>query len=218
MRKPPAPPVVRFQIDPPANGFFGSSSGIGRADGTSGGSLSPDGTQLAFVATERPDRTQLWVRRIDSFTARPLAGTANGLLPFWSPDSRWLGFFADGKMKRIDMVDGSIQTIADALGVPRGGRWGSRDVIVFGSGTPLETRARVVTRGRGHVLDIGYGRWPFFLPDGRHFLYTGLITVRAAWASCSDRSTPERTGDRTAFAGRRREQRDVCAARTCCCS
>ena len=124
VRKPAAPPVVRFQIDPPANGFFGSSSGIGRADGTSGGSISPDGTQLAFVATERPDRTQLWVRRLDSFTARPLPGTENALLPFWSPDSRWLGFFADGKVKRIDMADGSIQTIADARGVPRGGDLG----------------------------------------------------------------------------------------------
>ena len=175
-RKPAAPPVVRFQIEPPANGYFGSSTGVGQADGTSGGSLSPDGTQLAFVATERPDRTQLWVRRLDSFTARPLPGAANALLPFWSPDSRWLGFFADGKVKRIDTVDGSIQTIVDAPGLPRGGAWGSRDVIVFGSGTPSKL-ARVSSRGgEVTVLDIGYGRWPFFLPDGRHFLYTGLST------------------------------------------
>ena len=120
VRKSPGSPVVRFQIDPPANGFFGSSSGIGRLDGTSGGTISPDGTQIAFVATEKPERTQLWVRRMDAFTPRPLAGTENGLLPFWSPDGRWLGFFADGKVKRIDMSDGSIQTIADASGVPRG--------------------------------------------------------------------------------------------------
>ena len=175
-RKPAAPPVVRFRIDPPVNGYFGSSTGAGQADGTSGGSLSPDGTLFAFVATERPDRTQLWLRRLDSFTARPLPGTANALLPFWSPDSRWLGFFADGKVKRIDTVDGSIQTIADAPGLPRGGAWGSRDVIVFGSGTPSKL-ARVSSRGgEVTVLDIGYGRWPFFLPDGRHFLYTGLST------------------------------------------
>ena len=120
VRKPPGPPVVRFQIDPPTNGFFGSSSGIGRLDGTSGGAISPDGTQIAFVATEKPERTQLWVRRMDAFTPRPLAGTENGLLPFWSPDGRWLGFFADGKVKKIDMSNGSIQTITDAIGVPRG--------------------------------------------------------------------------------------------------
>jgi len=179
-RKPPGSPVVRFQIDPPVNGYFGSSTGAGQAEGTSGGSLSPDGTLLAFVATERPDRTQLWVRRLDSFTARPLPGTANALLPFWSPDSRWLGFFADGKVKRIDTVDGSVQTIADAPGSPRGGAWGSRDVIVFGSGAPSKL-ARVSSRGgEVTVLDVGYGRWPFFLPDGRHFLYTGLSTGSAS--------------------------------------
>jgi eukaryotic-like serine/threonine-protein kinase len=173
VRPPHAPPVVRFQIDPPANGFFGSSSGIGRLDGTSGGTISPDGTQIAFVATEKPERTQLWVRRMDAFTPRPLAGTENGLLPFWSPDGRWLGFFADGKVKRIDMSDGSIQTIADVSGVPRGGSWGSGDVIVFSTGTPPRM-ARVSSRGgEATILAAMVGGYPSFLPDGRHFLYTG---------------------------------------------
>jgi eukaryotic-like serine/threonine-protein kinase len=173
LRKQPAPPVVRFQIDPPANGFFGANRGVGQTDGTSSGAISPDGTQLAFLATEKPQRTQLWVRRIDSLTPRPLPGTENALVPFWAPDSRWLGFFADGKLKRIDTSDGSIQTIADAVGVPRGGSWGSRDVIVFSTGTPPRI-SRVSSRG-GNVttLSIAVGRWPSFLPDGLHFLYTG---------------------------------------------
>src|SRR5262245_39921163 len=172
LRQPPPPPVVRFQIDPPADSFFGSSSGMGRADGTSNGSISPDGTQLAFVATQKPDRTLLWVRRLDALTARPLPGTENAMMPFWSPDSRWLGFFAGGKVKRIDTLDGSVQTIADAEGIPRGGSWGSRDVIVYGVGTPPRL-ARVSARGGEVTILAAIGLWPCFLPDGRHFLYTG---------------------------------------------
>ena len=137
---------MRFQVNPPENGFFGSASGVGRADGTSGGALSPDGTQLAFVATDQAQRTQLWLRRLDSFQSRPLVGTDDVLMPFWSPDSRSIGFFAGGKMKRIDLADGTIQTLCDVLTPPRGGTWGRRDVIVFSSGTP-QVFARVSTRG-----------------------------------------------------------------------
>jgi serine/threonine protein kinase/Tol biopolymer transport system component len=183
LREPTAPQVVRFQIDPPESGFFGSSTGIGRSDGTSGGMLSPDGTQLVFVATEKPERTQLWVRRFDSVTSRPLAGTDDALMPFWSPDSRSVGFFAAGKLKRIDAADGSIQTIVDAPGVPRGATWGSRDVIVFSVGTPPQL-ARVASRG-GEVTPIvgadkSFARWPSFLPDGRHFLYVGRLQLTKA--------------------------------------
>ena len=175
-REAPAAPVVRFQIGPPDGGFFGSVSALGRADGTSGGSLSPDGTQLVFVGSDRAERSQLWVRRLDSLTARPLAGTDNGFMPFWSPDSRSVGFFADGRLKRIDLADGAVQTIAPAAGLPRGGSWGSRDVIVFSTGTP-PLFARVSARG-GEVVtlrtsDGESGRWPSFLPDGQHFLYLG---------------------------------------------
>ena len=136
LRTTPPPAVVRFQIDPPEEGSFGSTSGIGRADGTSGAMLSPDGTRLAFVATGKNGRSEIWLRRLDSFTSRPLSGTGDVLMPFWSPDSRSIGFFAAGKLKRIDTTDGSIETITDAAGVPRGASWGSRDVIVFSVGTP----------------------------------------------------------------------------------
>ncbi len=171
----PAPAqVVRFQVNPPENGFFGSASGVGRADGTSGGALSPDGTQLAFVATDQAQRTQLWLRRLDSFQSRPLAGTDDALMPFWSPDSRSIGFFAGGKVKRIDLADGTIQTLCDVLTPPRGGTWGRRDFIVFSSGTP-QVFARVSTRGGAATtmpLPNPGARFPSFLPDGRHFLYS----------------------------------------------
>ena len=93
--------VVRFQVSPPEHGSFGADTGVGRADGTSGGTLSPDGTQLAFVA-EQSGRTQLWLRRMDAFASRPLAGTDDGWMSFWSPDGRAIGFFAGGKLKRMD--------------------------------------------------------------------------------------------------------------------
>jgi serine/threonine protein kinase len=178
LRTTPPPAVVRFQIGPPEEGSFGSTSGIGRADGTSGAILSPDGTRLAFVATRKNGRSEIWLRRLDSFTSRPLSGTGDVLMPFWSPDSRSIGFFAAGKLKRIDTTDGSVETITDAAGVPRGASWGSRDVIVFSVGTP-PILARV-SAGGGEVTPIvtpgnTFARWPSFLPDGRHFLYVGRL-------------------------------------------
>src|SRR5262245_45124073 len=175
LRVPPPPQVVRFQVAPPEDASFGSISGIGGLLGTSGGMLSPDGTQLVFVATSKTGRTELWLRRIDSFTSRPQSGTDDALMPFWSPDSRSIGFFAGSKLKRMDTGDGSIQTIADAAGVPRGATWGSRDVIVFSVGTPPQL-ARVPSRG-GEVTPLAgpyqtFARgFPAFLPDGRHFLH-----------------------------------------------
>ena len=175
-RQPPEPQVVRFEIAPPEGGFFGSGTGVGRADGTSGATVSPDGTQLVFASTNKAGLTQLWIRRLDSFISRPLTGTDDAMLPFWSPDSRSIGFYAAGKLRRFEMADGAVQTIADAAGVPRGATWGSRDVIVFSVGTPPQL-ARVSARG-GELTALAqssavFPRFPFFLPDGRHFLYNG---------------------------------------------
>ena len=182
-RPSPPSPVVRFQLHAPDGGFFGSNTGVGRADGTSGGALAPDGTQLAFIGTDKARRTQLWVRRFDSFVSRPLPGTDDALLPFWSPDSRSIGFFANGKVHRVDVADGSIQAIGNAAGVPRGATWGSRDVIVFAVGTPPQL-ARVSARG-GTVTAIAtpgitFPRWPSFLPDGIHFVFTGRLDTAMA--------------------------------------
>ena len=91
-RPPPEPQVVRFEIAPPEGGFFGSGTGIGRADGTSSATISPDGTQLVFVSTDKAGLTQLWIRRLDSFTSRPLTGTDGAMMPFWSPIAAPLDF------------------------------------------------------------------------------------------------------------------------------
>ena len=85
--------------------------------------LSPDGTKLAFVASASGAASQLWVRPLDSIAAQPLAGTEDAAYPFWSPDNRSLGFFAQGKLKIIDSSGGAVQTLADAP-QPRGGAWG----------------------------------------------------------------------------------------------
>ncbi|HXZ33368.1 MAG TPA: protein kinase [Terriglobales bacterium] len=143
--------------------------------------LSPDGTKLAFVATTTGATPQLWVRPLDSTAAQPLAGTGNAMLPFWSPDSRSLGFFADGKLRIIDAGGGAVQTLADAP-QPRGGAWGADGTILF-TPFPASAMLRIPAAGgtASEVVAIAgpssaasvtaAPRWPVFLPDGRHFIF-----------------------------------------------
>ncbi len=140
--------------------------------------LSPDGAKLAFVATSAGGTPQLWVRPLDSTAAQPLAGTDDASSPFWSPDSRSLGFFADGKLRIIDASGGAVQTLASAP-MPRGGSWGSDGTILY---TPDTTSAMfripaaggTPTRAIGAEkapAGLGSPRWPVFLPDGKHYMY-----------------------------------------------
>ena len=174
--------VLRFHVSAPEQSTFGSSSGIGRLDGTSGASLSPDGTQLIFGATMQTGATQLWLRRLDSLTSRRLDGTDNGMMAFWSPDSKSIGFFSGGKLKTLQVADGSVQTICDVATPPRGGTWGSLDQIVFSAGVPPKM-LRVPARGGVAVpiasIEGPMPRWPSFLADGRHFLYWAVVPSTA---------------------------------------
>ncbi|MEJ7849650.1 MAG: protein kinase [Pyrinomonadaceae bacterium] len=166
--------IVRFSIAPP-----------GRAD--LGGTLSPDGRQIAFVVTNGQGVTSLWVRSLGELDARQLAGTEDAGFPFWSPDSRFIGFFAGNKLKRIEAVGGSAQSLADASAEARGGAWGAEGVILFTTGfsTPL---LKVTASGGVPVpvtqLDASRNeishRWPSFLPDGRNFLYYSRATDKEA--------------------------------------
>ena len=138
--------------------------------------VSPDGRQLAFVATREGNVSRLWVRSLDQTQAHPLAGTDGASYPFWAPDSRALGFFAGGRLKRIDVSGGAVQDLATAPS-GRGGTWNREGIILF---TP-DTRAglaRVAATG-GQTTPVareGFGqsvygpRFPQFLPDGRRFL------------------------------------------------
>jgi len=137
--------------------------------------FSPDGTAVAFVGYNA-NGPLLWLRDLAQRDARPLPETAGAQFPFWSPDSRSIGFFAAGKLKRIAAAGGPPQTLC-AVAVPYGGAWNRDGVILFGSGEDVIYRVdagggtpRKVTRldpaEEGH-------RWPSFLPDGDHFVFLG---------------------------------------------
>jgi len=137
--------------------------------------ISPNGRRLVFVAYDG-GRARLWMRPLDATTAQPLAGTEGAAYPFWSPDSRALGFFADGKLKRIDISGGVAQTLAGAP-AGRGGTWNSDGLIVFAP-TAVGSLSSVQSSGGG-VAEVTHidpprqvsHRFPQFLPDGRRFLF-----------------------------------------------
>jgi len=154
-----------------------NSSFLFKGQQSAGFALSPDGLRLAYVGQTADGKALLWVRPIDSLQAQPLAGTEEAGYPFWSPDSRYIGFFAGGKLKKIDALGGPPLILCDAPN-PRGGAWNQSDVILFtpninsplfrvpasgGTATPVTSP----DPSKGEVTN----RWPQFLPDGKHFLY-----------------------------------------------
>jgi len=138
--------------------------------------VSPDGRYLAFTAATG-GKLQLWVRAFDSAEARALPDTQDARVPFWSPDSRFIGFFADGRLKKIEVTGGPVQSLCDVV-VLFGAAWSRAGVILFGrAGDGLlrisETGGevtRVTTPDRSR--QEGMHHYPTFLPDGRHFLYS----------------------------------------------
>jgi Tol biopolymer transport system component len=170
-RPAPAAPLrpVRVTIDTPSNL-------------ASWPRLSPDGRVVVYGAIVE-GRPVLWVRPLDSDNGRPLAGTAALESPFWSADSRLLAFFADGKLKTIDVDSGRIEDLTD-VGRPRGGDWNKDGVILFCSDTGID-RIQADGSRRQHVteLDRAHGEyqhgWPQFLPDGHHFLYVVRSNIEA---------------------------------------
>ena len=156
--------AMRFIIAPAAKQFFVSLS------------ISPDGRRLAYILLSE-GKSQLWIRPLASLTAQPLPGTEGAAWPIWSPDSRSIGFFADGKLKKLDLSGGPAQPLADANS-PMGFSWGRNGVIVF-SPLPAGPLYRVSEKGGGatQLTTIDESRqesshsFPYFLPDGRHFLY-----------------------------------------------
>ena len=165
-------PVVRSLIESPTGTTF-----ITMAPSSGPPVISPDGTRLVFSARDEQSKTLLYVRPLSGLTAQPLAGTDDASYPFWSPDSREIGFFAGGKLRKIDASGGPPQIICDAT-IGRGGAWSKSGVIVFAPG-PSDSLLQVSAEGGkpepASRLDIPRGenshRWPYFLPDGRHFLF-----------------------------------------------
>ena len=155
-------------LPPPGEGFW--------ANITQPAAISPDGNFLALIAM-RDGHQQLWLRRLDTSDAQPIAGSEDASNPFWSPDSRYIAFFSPGKLKKVNVSGGAVSDICPAGVFGMGGAWSSRGVIVlatFGAalkrvpesgGTPEAiSGAELSSDAIGHM-------WPTFLPDGKHFLY-----------------------------------------------
>ncbi|MBZ5620357.1 MAG: protein kinase [Acidobacteriia bacterium] len=163
------PRFMKVSILPPEHASF---------VGSSLPALSPDGRRLAFAATSE-GKTQLWVRDLDSLSAWPVAGTESAYNPFWSPQNDAVAFFSGGKLKKVNLRGGPAVVLCDAM-LGRGGSWSRNGTIVFAPSTS-DVLYRVASVGGSPApvtsLDGSLGevshRWPWFLPDGRHFLYTG---------------------------------------------
>jgi eukaryotic-like serine/threonine-protein kinase len=158
LQKPQRP--LRYSIAAPENSSVHSFA------------VSPDGRYVTIAAAVNGKR-QLWLRPLDALQAQPIAGTEDATFPFWSPDSRYIGFFAQGKLKKIAASGGPSQSLCNAFD-GRGGSWSREDVIVFSPNVPNHAIQRVQAAG-GVPSDVtktkGTQRYPVFLPGGRHFLY-----------------------------------------------
>jgi Tol biopolymer transport system component len=164
--------VVRFEIASPV-----SFTNTGGSVPPTQLAVSPDGRRIAYVAGPPGSRGAIWVRSLDATEPQRLAGTEDASYPFWSPEGRFVAFFAQGKLKKTDIAGGSPQVVCAASSEARGGTWNRDGVIVFAPGTSAGL-VRVSASGGGEptrLLDLREGeasyRWPSFLPDGRHFLF-----------------------------------------------
>jgi len=180
--------VMKFSILPQENTSFDHLA------------VSPDGRHLAFTAATG-GKVQLWVRALDSTEAKALTGTDGATYPFWSPNSRFIGFFAGGKLRKIEVSGGLPATLCDAR-VGTGGAWNRDDVILFStlggagvsrvSATGGEVRSVIRPDLKRRETDFFD---PWFLPDGRHFLYfsfSGQKEVRGVYLASLDGGTNQR--------------------------
>src|ERR1700723_983489 len=145
--------------------------------------LSPDGRRIAFVAKSADGKPVLWIRPLNSAVAQPMSGTDGATYPFWSADSRYVAFFAAGKLNKLDASGGPSQALCDAK-VGRGGTWNSSGAIIFApelAGGLARVDAAGGTRVALTTVEAKETshRWPQFLPDGNHYLYFAHSTASA---------------------------------------
>jgi hypothetical protein len=191
----PAETVVRFTVAPPPGGIRAASSRF---------AVTQDGHVLAFVAKAADGVFRIFIRRVDAAEAAALAGTDNATAVFWSPGGQSVAFERDGGLYRVDLDGSTPRRLCDVPGrLFRGGSWGSRGVIVFGSATGL---LRVpdtggppspVTTLDSEAKEVTHAE-PWFLPDGRHLLFVALGKTQASgviWAASIDDSSRRRLVD-----------------------
>ena len=167
-------PATRFYVSPPESTSFSGASNF----------ISPDGRRIVFPVINKEGKRELWIRSLDALEAQPLPGTEDGLQAFWSPDSRFIGFYAGQKLKKIEVAGGPPITLADGVSI-HGGAWSSDGTILFGPtvGGPLfrissaggsATPVTTIDTKRNETVHS----WPHFLPDGRHFLFLARSSAR----------------------------------------
>jgi eukaryotic-like serine/threonine-protein kinase len=183
--------VFKTSILPPEKSSFGQIA------------VSPDGRHLAFTAATGGN-LQLWVRALDSTEAKPLAGTQGAIYPFWSPDSRFIGFFADSRLKKIEFTGGPALTLCEAPRAVTGAAWSRAGLILFGQ--VVVGLSRVSATG-GEVTQVTTQdsrrqetshRYPTFLPDDHHFLYainSGQKETRGVYLGSIDGTVKRRLLD-----------------------
>jgi eukaryotic-like serine/threonine-protein kinase len=171
-RQAPRKEIVRaFLPAPPDNYFHFLEANCGPV------AVSPDGRRLAFSATDGQETVRLWMRAVDAESAFPIPGTEGALFPFWSPDGRSLGFFSRGRLRTVEASAAAAtpRALANVLEA-RGGSWGPDGTILFcaSNASPVY---RVSSSGGNPVAVTALAEgernhpWPWFLPDGRRFLY-----------------------------------------------
>jgi len=192
-KTPPAPPPtpIRFTVAPPPNGVFSYSlEGAFLA-------VSPDGSQLAYIASERGSDRRIFLRPFSSLEAGPIAGTEGAGSLFWSPDGRTIGFFAETALKRVEVSGGSPVSICNvAPGIGFSGTWGQGGDIVFAS-VLGDAIYRVPAAGGAPIVLLRPDRsrearlnWPWFLADGKRFLY---LSADLNWESSLMLAEPGRS-------------------------
>jgi serine/threonine protein kinase len=179
-RPSPQPEPVRSSLLPPPNVSFLPYNFA----------ISPDGSRLAFVGLGPDGKTTLWVRGLSSSNAQQLTGTEGASYPFWSPDSLRVGFFAEGRLKTIDLANSAVQTLC-AAAPGFGGTWNQEGVIIFAPGITGPLYRVPAAGGTPSAVtkllpnSTQSQHWPSFLPDGKHFLY---------FVNWSGPSNPQRNG------------------------
>jgi serine/threonine-protein kinase len=171
---------VQFEVELTSDGLLASDVGTTVV-------VSPDGSRIAFVSRGSDGQTHLNVRELDRADTVRLAGTQGARGPFFSPDGRWLGFWADAKLKKISTAGGSPVVLCDASDL-LGASWGDDDTIIAALGTPGQL-SRIPAAGGSAAVAIDLSaestvvRWPQFLPDGQSVLYTAMSGALADRAS-----------------------------------
>jgi Tol biopolymer transport system component len=159
------PALVRFKLLAPENASFGN-----------GMAISPDGRRIVFLHSA--DATgRLWLQPLDSLAPQPLSGTDGASAPFWSPDSKFIGFFQQGKLRKVEAAGGPPQTLCDVTNTAIGGSWNQDGVIVFGTNASGLFRVPQAGGAASPLTELNparaesfHGR-PWFLPDGKHYFF-----------------------------------------------